>query len=509
VNSNGHLPIPRPGPECASFIDLLPLLSVGTLEKQEANRLHLHLATCAYCQTQRATYDRIDVVLRHSFGAQETFLFSPEQLMATIDQEQKDQEQQEPRIAPATPALPTPLRTHHPRQTRRVVSFISALAAVLVIAVVVTAIFASRGALPRGTTGHPKPVAATNTLVPTATPQESAYVPNPDGDLLSSVQMLSPGEGWAVGGFYQAATATTPSVSGALILHYSSGQWRRARAPSNQEIGLRDAEIQSVAMVSTDEGWAVGSGNFDGSIPSAFILHYSAGKWTTWSTISDAELWSVQMLSPTDGWASGGGGWGTDQGATTSILLHYNGTKWNPVQVPSVDGITSLDMLSADNGWATGTDTILHYDGKQWSIFQHLQGVYGLSMDSPTDGWAIGFLNFPYNHTSSSNEVWHYTGSRWVQGSLPNTVDSNAQILALSMDSVSDGWAVGYGNGDKGQARYALYLHYTNGQWVQVQGPGKDNINSVTMLSADEGWAVGNGGVVMHYLNGAWTQYQF
>ena len=129
-------------------------------------------------------------------------------------------------------------------------------------------------------------------------------------------------------------------------------------------------------------------------------------------------------------------------------------------------------------------------------------------MDSATDGWAFGFVNFPYNHTSSYNVVWHFNGSQWVRGTLPGTVDSNATILGMSMDSASDGWAVGYGNGQKYGNRYALYLHYTHGQWVAVQGPGSDNLNSVFMLSANEGWAGGNGGVLMHYLNGTWTQYQ-
>jgi hypothetical protein len=189
-------------------------------------------------------------------------------------------------------------------------------------------------------------------------------------------------------------------------------------------------------------------------------------------------------------------------------LLHYDGHTWTSVQVPGA-GINSLSMHSATNGWAAGSNVVLHYDGKQWTQFQSLPGISGLSMDSPIDGWAFGFVNFPENHSSSYNVVWHYNGSQWVQGSLPSTVNADAQILALSMDSASDGWAVGYGNGGKYENRYALYLHYTNGQWTQVQGPGTDNLNGVFMLSANEGWAVGSGGVVMHYQNGAWIQYHF
>ena len=193
----------------------------------------------------------------------------------------------------------------------------------------------------------------------------------------------------------------------------------------------------------------------------------------------------------------------------SSVLLHYDGKSWTTAPVPDVGGLSSLDMLSATDGWATGVDTILHYDGKQWSVFQHVQGVYGISMGSASDGWAIGFINDTTNQTKDSNVVWHYNGSRWVQGSLPSTVNYDAQLLGISMDSPTDGWAVGYGNGAKGIARYALYLHYTRGLWTQVQGPGNNNVSGVTMLSANEGWAVGGGGLLLHYEDGAWSQYQF
>lgn len=518
-NSNGHIPAFHPGPDCESFADLLPLLGAGTLDERDALRLRAHTATCAYCRTQRATYDRIDVALRRYYGAPAAPLFSPEDIMSVTDEGQR------PELAPKAPI---PLSEHHPRRTRRVVSIISGIAAVLVIIVVITGIFASRGSLPKSTSpGHPGVASATHPSTPVA--QETPYVPSAN-DILGAVQMLSPSEGWAVGDAYKGTN--NGGTFSCLALHYSNGQWKRMATPTDASMGLQDADLQSISMASPDEGWAVGWGDNSssalsaemslhdgpaaayvpasgpgGPLPAGLILHYSAGKWTKVSIIPDAELWSVQMLSPTDGWAAGGGGWGTEAGATTSILLHYDGSNWTPAQVPGVDGITSLDMLSATDGWATGTNAVLHYDGKQWTQFQSLTGVSGLSMDSATDGWAFGFVNFPYNHTSSYNAVWHYNGSQWVRGSLPSTVNYDAEIVGLFMDSASDGWAVGFGNGNKGENRYALYLHYTNGQWTQVQGPGTNNLDGVFMLSANEGWAVGVDGALMHYQNGIWTQY--
>jgi len=51
------------GPECARYESLLPQFRQGTLTPAEDRSLRAHLATCAYCQAQLATYDRLDAAL--------------------------------------------------------------------------------------------------------------------------------------------------------------------------------------------------------------------------------------------------------------------------------------------------------------------------------------------------------------------------------------------------------------------------------------------------------------
>src|SRR5215472_6306934 len=88
MQNNSHPQHLRPGPDCASFVDALPLLTLNAVGSEEAVRLHTHLATCAYCQTQRAVYDRIDVALRRTYSTGVTSLFSPEELLAMTSDEQ-------------------------------------------------------------------------------------------------------------------------------------------------------------------------------------------------------------------------------------------------------------------------------------------------------------------------------------------------------------------------------------------------------------------------------------
>jgi hypothetical protein len=60
---------PAPRPLCAVFAPLLPLLSSGALEEDEATPAREHAAGCAWCQQELARYASIDEALRREFGA--------------------------------------------------------------------------------------------------------------------------------------------------------------------------------------------------------------------------------------------------------------------------------------------------------------------------------------------------------------------------------------------------------------------------------------------------------
>lgn len=153
-NADQHA-TPRSGPDCGTFADLLPLLGVGALEAQAEDRLRQHLATCDYCQLQRATYERMDFALRRSFGASASLLLSPEDIMSLNDQEPMA----EPPLR--TPAAPFRAPMHRPR---RVFTWVAAIAAVMVITLLTTALFISHrpnksqtANTPTATTGQSSP----------------------------------------------------------------------------------------------------------------------------------------------------------------------------------------------------------------------------------------------------------------------------------------------------------------------------------------------------------------
>ena len=75
----------------------------------------------------------------------------------------------------------------------------------------------------------------------------------------------------------------------------------------------------------------------------------------------------------------------------------------------------------------------------------------------------------------------------WSTVSSPTTND----LYSVFMVSASDGWAVG---------SWGTILHYTGGSWsLYATSPTTDHLYSVFMVSASDGWAVGDYGTILHY----------
>jgi hypothetical protein len=225
------------------------------------------------------------------------------------------------------------------------------------------------------------------------------------------------------------------------------------------------------------------------------------------------------MLSASDGWASG-----------PSLLLHYDGHSWKQQPNPDHLGFVRLQMLSDPSGWAVAVDPNTNksgmylYDGHTWTLQPLPESLLAapyssenwntfwwgaFSMRSATEGWASIILQ--QSGTSDFRvgaAILHYSSGQWtLQAIIPN-----AQINSLSMLSATDGWAVGntvlqkQPNGTVTTEK-ALLLHYTQGQWLNVElvagaacCPGQ-----VVMYSASDGWIITSGYSLLHYTGSQWS----
>jgi hypothetical protein len=228
---------------------------------------------------------------------------------------------------------------------------------------------------------------------------------------IESLDMVSPQEGWAAGGFYSPAT-------GPAIAHYRDGKWTLQSVPDL----LAGSYFHSISMASPDEGWAVGY-QADNTVTST--EHYHNGQWTSVDpvytggsnagqfipgslnavqTLPDGEAWAVGELNPSFG---------------PGLILHWVNGKWNIVDTGIQENILhALTMVSPTEGWVTGDgNEILHLHDGIWAkegqtIHQYVAGAVVLV--SPTEGWAIGGGQAP-NSNQPLIDLWHYYNGTWTR----------------------------------------------------------------------------------------------
>lgn len=124
----------RSEPACAALEPLLPLVSHHLLEPEEERQLQAHVAGCAHCRATLAAYDRLDAALRRRFEPVGAHQPHTEESMKKI----KEAQEQE------APFAPVPrLRQRPAFRAGRVFSWVGAIAAVLAIALIATALVVS------------------------------------------------------------------------------------------------------------------------------------------------------------------------------------------------------------------------------------------------------------------------------------------------------------------------------------------------------------------------------
>jgi len=180
------------------------------------------------------------------------------------------------------------------------------------------------------------------------------------------------------------------------------------------------------------------------------------------------DIISLQMLSATDGWAVG----------ATGMLPHSDPTVAGNPSAP-VEGV----LLRYTNGhWELAT-----------SVFSNI-GLNGVTMLSDTEGWAVGSESS--SGTSLQVVILHDHNGVWSRVPL----NMGGVLYQVSMLSADEGWAVGKGDGKFG----SLILHYSHGSWEPV--PNTFSLaQSVSMVSATDGWLVDDLGSIGHYRGGSWS----
>jgi MYXO-CTERM domain-containing protein len=214
----------------------------------------------------------------------------------------------------------------------------------------------------------------------TWTPQPSGTT-----EWLYDVSMISASEGWAVGTagtiLHYANGTWTPQVSGTTSNFYGV---RMTSASEGWVVGSGDAWRDGQVAHYTGGAWVLeppqpadpGSYYFDvDTLGSGAILivdglgnhrRYSGG---TWSAVPGAGLRGLDMISSNEGWGVGSGG----------TILHYANGAWTPQASGTTNNLEGVSMVSPTEGWAVGglnsPASLLHYYEPQRSVTLSPSGI--------------------------------------------------------------------------------------------------------------------------------------
>jgi len=233
------------------------------------------------------------------------------------------------------------------------------------------------------------------------------------------------------------------------------------------------------------------------------------GSWIGWPErptdtlpLEDVELRGVYFPTLDEGWAVGFGsnhGW-----YDVAIILHYQDSHWTiDDSLPQADRdevrLYAIDGTGADNIWAVGRDyqpvifrdgdmgALIHYDGQRWAKYDMeplgraaravVRDVDMVVEENGVEGWATTELSTD----SGGGYVLHFVDGAWeVQQEI-----NGQNLITISMVDATEGWSVGRKPDGTG-----WYHWYRNGLWGHGVSWGEFKY-AVSMADALYGMAVG------------------
>jgi hypothetical protein len=308
-------------------------------------------------------------------------------------------------------------------------------------------------------------------------------VVSPTGMYLGSVEVVSENEVYVggetlfhlVGTDWTVVSGVSPFSVYAIAMNSSTSGWAagvdgfsRYEAPIWRYVKLpTNNVIRDISIVADDDAWAVGEGGV--------ILRWNGTDWLLVTHHHEYLLNAVKMLDANNGWAVGANG----------TILRWNGSTWSKTDFSFNTEILSIDALSMDDAWISTPSYTYHWDGISWTRSTPLPPLYDLDMVSASSVWASGF-----------GVVYHWDGAQWVNIPVPD----NWLRLPIDMLDDSNGWVISY-----------TALRWDGSSWERIGIPsyskGGHQIRDIEMIDANDGWAVG--GTSPYHWDGTAWQYDY
>lgn len=130
----------------------------------------------------------------------------------------------------------------------------------------------------------------------------------------------------------------------------------------------------------------------------------------------------------------------------------------------------------------------------------------GVAMTGGGAGWAVGGIGGKPNTI-----LMRADAGRWTILPKPVGLDDMATLQAVAMTSPDDGWLIAQSPLWK-HDRYntfipgSVLLRFHDGQWRIASPSIPHQLWALTLRTADDGWAVGSDGAIVHWNGVAWSQ---
>ncbi len=286
----------------------------------------------------------------------------------------------------------------------------------------------------------------------------------------------------------------------------SCGSWTIIHSPNPPQ--TNNSGFYSVAAISRNDVWAVGSYFVNRFDTNTLIEHWNGTSWSIVpspspgsNTIED-QLFAVAAISSNNVWAAG-------VQNNLPLIEHWNGQQWNVVSSPmpfSSGSLFGIAAISSNDIWVVGNynaSTLTeHWNGQKWSIVSSPNEgsldseFHSVTAVSSSDVWAVGdYLN---SNAIEQTLTEHWDGTKWSIVASPNTGTQDNALNGVSAVSSSNIWAVGsYIVRTQSSFYFQTLIEHWNGtKWHVVSSPHPgtpdDSLNSVAVVSAKNVWAVGS-----------------
>ncbi len=260
------------------------------------------------------------------------------------------------------------------------------------------------------------------------------------------------------------------------------------------------ATPQNSATSYTNDLWAIGdSAQQQNSPKHSLVEHWDGSQWRVVTSPSPGTkeniLSAAAVMATNDVWAVGY----FNDGQEKTLAEHWDGNRWSVSTTPNPTGFANsvlkgVAVVAPDDVWAVGLTAVNekspkqtlveHWDGSQWSIVTSPSPgtkeniLSALTINSTTDIWAVGYFNDGQEKTLAE----HWDGSRWSVSTTPNpTGFANSILKSVQVVSAKDMWAVGDTSTTAKSPKQTLVEHWDGSQWSIVTSPSPEPGESVLL----------------------------